>query len=737
MINRAGAGPKPIHNKDLTSKLLAEAIEEALRPETLEKAKEMSEKISQEKGCESGCQSFHGQLDVDKMRCQLSPWRPAVWRIRRTQIRLSAFAATILSNKGLIDFKDLKLYRPTEYDADDGPWEPITGTAGALAGTIGSMTMGIADLPVAALKALKIHPDATKKKKKSKSESEGLDTVSQKAPKKSDGTETELSTLDSRRSSSPTLVDNAPAIAQNVVENQLTANESDETLVHSDTRSTDQASRTESTASPAPTSEGKEKGKKAKRNLTKDDVDNALQSGKGAYKFVTAGIKSPMDVTVALAKGNHNAPKLYGDDTVRKHDKITDLSSGLKAAGKEFGYGFYDGISGLVTQPLAGAKKEGAPGLVKGFGKGIGGIVFKPAAAVFALPGYTFKGIYREIRKNSGPSVDGYIVAARTVQGYEEVRDSSPQERDQVVNDYKELRRFIYKKKNFETEVRELQERIHERAGLQHQRPSATASTADLKAPEQDVYRTQTQGTTSSGVYSQADSSSTDQHPLSRLQTAQAQAAIAAGSNDQPDTPNSSIPPGSVISTGSSPRLSAEHPPAYTPSESTDTFPPDTKPSLSPPPSVALVPPRKPVPKKDPELEEAIRRSIREDATSGNAEQDAAMERAIEESATAIAATRGHEPSAREEDEDDEEVKKAMEESMRQTSGAGEADVDEDYRRVLTESKETHEQEQMELERVRKEEETVMKYVMRQSEAEAAFKKGKAGEQHAGSGSGG
>ena len=47
---------------------------------------------------------------------------------------------------------------------------------------------------------------------------------------------------------------------------------------------------------------------------------------------------------------------------------------------QEFGYGIYDGISGLVTQPLDGAKKEGFLGLIKGFGKGIGGVVLKPQA---------------------------------------------------------------------------------------------------------------------------------------------------------------------------------------------------------------------------------------------------------------------------------------------------------------------------------------------------------------------
>lgn len=47
---------------------------------------------------------------------------------------------------------------------------------------------------------------------------------------------------------------------------------------------------------------------------------------------------------------------------------------------QEFGLGFYDGISGLITQPIEGAKKQGVAGLIKGFGKGLGGVVLKPGA---------------------------------------------------------------------------------------------------------------------------------------------------------------------------------------------------------------------------------------------------------------------------------------------------------------------------------------------------------------------
>lgn len=109
MVARAGAGPPPIPYKQLTAENLAAALTEALKPETQAKAKDYGLKIKEEKGTEVGGKSFHDQLDIDTMRCTLSPSRIAVWRVKRTQTRLSAFAANVLANEGLLDFADLKL----------------------------------------------------------------------------------------------------------------------------------------------------------------------------------------------------------------------------------------------------------------------------------------------------------------------------------------------------------------------------------------------------------------------------------------------------------------------------------------------------------------------------------------------------------------------------------------------------------------------------------------------------
>ena len=109
MVARAGAGPSPIPSKQLTADKLAAAILEALKPTTLQRAQGLGAQIVSEKGTDVGAQSFHEKLDVDSMRCLVSPSRAAVWRVKRTTIRLSAFAATILFNENLLDFNNLKL----------------------------------------------------------------------------------------------------------------------------------------------------------------------------------------------------------------------------------------------------------------------------------------------------------------------------------------------------------------------------------------------------------------------------------------------------------------------------------------------------------------------------------------------------------------------------------------------------------------------------------------------------
>ncbi|KAH9211503.1 hypothetical protein DL95DRAFT_341666 [Leptodontidium sp. 2 PMI_412] len=158
MVARAGAGPSPIPFKDLSAESLAAGILEALKPETLERAKELGNRIREEKGCEAGAASFHAQMDVNSLRCTMMPSRVAVWQVntkgsKNSNIKLSAFAATVLGDEGLIDVNQLKLYRPYEYAVEEHTVIANLSGANPVTGTLGSIASGILHYPVNVAKA--------------------------------------------------------------------------------------------------------------------------------------------------------------------------------------------------------------------------------------------------------------------------------------------------------------------------------------------------------------------------------------------------------------------------------------------------------------------------------------------------------------------------------------------------------------------------------------------------------
>jgi hypothetical protein len=64
-------------------------------------------------------------------------------------------------------------------------------------------------------------------------------------------------------------------------------------------------------------------------------------------------------------EGMDNVPRLLGS-AVRERGKVDSLTSGMAEGGKGFGFGIWDGVTGLVTEPIHGAKQEvSARGLFK------------------------------------------------------------------------------------------------------------------------------------------------------------------------------------------------------------------------------------------------------------------------------------------------------------------------------------------------------------------------------------
>jgi hypothetical protein len=108
VVAKAGAGPLPIPFEDLTSDALSAAIKEALQPEICERVLSLALVMNKESGSQEAAISFHNALDLDTLRCSVSPNRAAVWRVKQTNIRLSALVAAILVEEKTISFRDLE-----------------------------------------------------------------------------------------------------------------------------------------------------------------------------------------------------------------------------------------------------------------------------------------------------------------------------------------------------------------------------------------------------------------------------------------------------------------------------------------------------------------------------------------------------------------------------------------------------------------------------------------------------
>lgn len=255
-------------------------------------------------------------------------------------------------------FLTFNRYRPKEYDSEDGPWDPISGGASALLGTIGSLAMGFADFPVEVLRAMRIKP-AEESKTGTASEPISRSATLEahaKTPDASSGSSDAAAKLKSPMEPEKASVDRAstennvdttsatdPQSVQSSHDSATHGNHRSNTglpkiLHRSSTPHAEEASvhrsATDASISSEPSSSQHPHRSFTGNQAGQISLEAALGAGKGIGRIVSAGLKSPMDFTLSLARGFHNAPKLYGDESVRQTEKITGFHSGLKAAGK-------------------------------------------------------------------------------------------------------------------------------------------------------------------------------------------------------------------------------------------------------------------------------------------------------------------------------------------------------------------------------------------------------------------
>ncbi|KAL1797559.1 hypothetical protein ACET3X_004165 [Alternaria dauci] len=377
MVSKAKAGAHDcIPYKKLSAERLAEGIKQCLTDEAKVNVKKIAESIEKEgDGALNAVRSFHRSLPLHgqgSMRCDFLDNRAAAWKIKNTDIKLSVLAAEILVEKRKLKWGDLRLIRHYEWNDFGGPGEPITGVWGSLMTSLSDAAAGVGGMPVEMGKSIRKREKLREKKHRHQQRHEQKKAALAKA-------------------------------------NVDTPNGAEITNQKQDSQHTDrpQASRNESTLS----------------KITEPDEELAAElSREAVFGFRKTGhaiAKLPMNLTLAITQGFHNAPRLYGDETVRRPPRVTGFHSGTRAGRDELVFGVMDGVSGLVTQPYNGAKKDGVMGAVRGVGFGIGGFVLKDIAALFGPLAYTMKGLDAEYMKRYQPT--SYLRRARIAEGQKEL----------------------------------------------------------------------------------------------------------------------------------------------------------------------------------------------------------------------------------------------------------------------------------------------------------------------------
>ncbi|KAL9104820.1 MAG: hypothetical protein Q9163_000268 [Psora crenata] len=423
MVARAGAGAdEPIPYKRLTADALANGIKQCLSPDAKKAAERIAEDIAKEgDGAKNAVDSFLRHLPMEgehSMRCSILPDHVAVWILRHSNLKLSALAAELLVTEKKIKWHDLRLLRHYEWSDFEGPGEPLTGGGSAILRSAGGVVKGVGGLPVQWAKS--IRRQEKKRKKRRNPRAAGRNEVGKHRAKPV----TEHHDVKEKSGQ-------LPHGGFQGAEKDLPPSHGILGRVHNSLQKQHSIPK-DGVLRPAPSTGGEDDhvsfsttSESSEDNLAREIAED---TGTGLAQTGEALAKVPMDLSLAIAQGFHNAPRLYGDDTVRTAPRISGIQSGLRAAGSEFVLGVYDGVTGLFLQPYNGARHRGTVGLIQGVGKGIGGFVLKDLAAITGPFGYTMKGIHKELTKDRQPTL--FIRKARVLQGNRDMREMDETAKD-------------------------------------------------------------------------------------------------------------------------------------------------------------------------------------------------------------------------------------------------------------------------------------------------------------------
>jgi sterol 3beta-glucosyltransferase len=110
LVAAAGAGAAPIPHRELTTEALVEALQHCFAEKVQVAAREIATNMRREDGVQAAVESFHRNLPIPSMVCDVLPQYAATWKCKKkgNSIKLCDLAASALIAEGKVKSTDLK-----------------------------------------------------------------------------------------------------------------------------------------------------------------------------------------------------------------------------------------------------------------------------------------------------------------------------------------------------------------------------------------------------------------------------------------------------------------------------------------------------------------------------------------------------------------------------------------------------------------------------------------------------
>lgn len=115
MIEKSGAGPRPIPGKSITTNDLAKAFQFVHQATTRTAAERLRDSILKEDGCALAVHAFHRNLPLTRMHSDLEPTFPACYRSDKYKMQISRPVAQVLVSAGVIEESELSPHVTQEW----------------------------------------------------------------------------------------------------------------------------------------------------------------------------------------------------------------------------------------------------------------------------------------------------------------------------------------------------------------------------------------------------------------------------------------------------------------------------------------------------------------------------------------------------------------------------------------------------------------------------------------------